>query len=112
MLFEKRKKNQSRELNRLKGILRVDGDALMNIVEIETVVVPEHCLEKVQCDRDDEKDDMQWKLKLRETERLQTSMASTQHGWTKGKEKDWRPREKKKLEMQIKGCEEPGLVEH
>ena len=42
----------------------------MNIVEIETVVVPEHCLEKVQCDRDDEKDDMQWKLKLRETERL------------------------------------------
>ena len=33
MLAEKRKKNSSRELNRLKSILRVDGDALMKVVE-------------------------------------------------------------------------------
>ena len=70
MLAEKRKKNSSRELNRLKSILRVDGDALMNLIEIERVVVPKHCQEKVQCDMDDEKDNMKWKLKLRETERL------------------------------------------
>ena len=55
MLAEKRKKNSSRELNRLKRILRVDGDALMNLIEIETVVVPKHCQEKMQCDMDDEK---------------------------------------------------------
>ena len=39
MLAEKRKKNSSRELNRLKSILRVDGDALMNLIEIETMVI-------------------------------------------------------------------------
>ena len=33
MLAEKRKKNVPRELNRLKSILRVDGDALMKVVE-------------------------------------------------------------------------------
>ncbi|CAO2605179.1 Protein LLP homolog [Lemmus lemmus] len=41
---EKRKKNVPKELNRLKSILNVDGDALMeNIEEIATVVVPKQC---------------------------------------------------------------------
>ena len=55
MLAEKRKKNSSRELNRLKSIHRVDGDALMNLIEIATMVITKHCQEKMQCDMDDEK---------------------------------------------------------
>lgn len=64
MRAEKRKKNAPRELNRLKSILRVDGDALMkDVEEIATVVAPKHgqermqC-EKVQCDAGDEKGEL------------------------------------------------------
>ncbi|CAO2582206.1 Protein LLP homolog [Lemmus lemmus] len=48
MRAEKRKKNAPRELNRLKSILKVDGDALMkDVEEIATVVVPKQCQEKL-----------------------------------------------------------------
>lgn len=68
MRAEKRKKNAPRELNRLKSILRVDGDALMkDVEEIATVVVPKHCQEKMQCDAavDDEKDDMKMETEIK-----------------------------------------------
>ena len=63
MRAEKRKKNAPRELNRLKSILRVDGDALMkDVEEIATVVVAKPRQEKMQCEEgrcdgaDEEKD--------------------------------------------------------
>ncbi|XP_006886126.1 PREDICTED: protein LLP homolog [Elephantulus edwardii] len=57
MRAEKRKKNAPKELSRLKSILKVDGDVVMNdIQEIATVVVPRHYQEKMQCDTNDEKD--------------------------------------------------------
>uniref|UniRef100_A0A8C6IHF3 Protein LLP homolog n=1 Tax=Mus spicilegus TaxID=10103 RepID=A0A8C6IHF3_MUSSI len=50
IFLEKRKKNAPRELNRLKSILRVDGDALMkDVEEIATVLVPKPRQEKMQC---------------------------------------------------------------
>ncbi|XP_036025946.1 protein LLP homolog [Onychomys torridus] len=66
MRAEKRKKNAPKELNRLKSILRVDGDALMKDVEdIATVVVPKQCQEKMQCTVDDEKDDTKMEIELK-----------------------------------------------
>lgn len=68
MRAEKRKKNAPRELNRLKSILKVDGDALMkDVEEIATVVVPKHYQEKMQCDVavDDEKDDMKMETEIK-----------------------------------------------
>uniref|UniRef100_A0A8C6ILU9 Protein LLP homolog n=1 Tax=Mus spicilegus TaxID=10103 RepID=A0A8C6ILU9_MUSSI len=51
MRAKKRKKNAPRELNRLKSILRVDGDALMkDVEEIATVVVAKPRQEKMQCE--------------------------------------------------------------
>lgn len=59
MRAEKRKKNAPRELNRLKSILRVDGDALMkDVEEIATVVVPKQCQEKMQCAVEGEKGEL------------------------------------------------------
>lgn len=58
MRAEKRKKNAPRELNRLKSILKVDGDTLMkDVEEIATVVVPKQRQEKTQCAEEEEKDD-------------------------------------------------------
>ncbi|CAO2609831.1 Protein LLP homolog [Lemmus lemmus] len=55
---EKRKKNAPRELNRLKSILKVDGDALMkDVEEIATVVVPKQC--------QGEKDDMKMETEIK-----------------------------------------------
>ncbi|XP_075810578.1 protein LLP homolog [Microtus pennsylvanicus] len=66
MRAEKRKKNAPRELNRLKSILRVDGDALMkDVEEIATVVVPKLCKEKVQCAVEGEKDDMKMETEIK-----------------------------------------------
>ncbi|XP_052573749.1 protein LLP homolog [Peromyscus californicus insignis] len=66
MRAEKRKKNAPRELNRLKSILRVDGDALMKDVEdIATVVVPKQCQGKMQCTVDDEKEDTKMETELK-----------------------------------------------
>ncbi|XP_057613985.1 protein LLP homolog [Chionomys nivalis] len=66
MRAEKRKKNAPRELNRLKSILRVDGDALMkDVEEIATVVVPKQCQEKMQCAVEGEKDDMKMETEIK-----------------------------------------------
>ncbi|XP_052021166.1 protein LLP homolog [Apodemus sylvaticus] len=71
MRAEKRKKNAPRELNRLKSILRVDGDALMkDVEEIATVVAPKRCQEKMECEKvpsgaDDEKDDMKMETEIK-----------------------------------------------
>lgn len=68
MRAEKRKKNAPRELNRLKSILKVDGDALMkDVEEIATVAVPKHCQEKMQCDVavDDEMGDMEMETEIK-----------------------------------------------
>nr|AAI06104.1 Llph protein [Mus musculus] len=71
MRAEKRKKNAPRELNRLKSILRVDGDALMkDVEEIATVVVAKPRQEKMQCeegrcDADEEKDDMKMETEIK-----------------------------------------------
>ncbi|XP_051002487.1 protein LLP homolog [Acomys russatus] len=66
MRAEERKKNAPRELNRLKSILKVDGDVLMKDVgEIATVVVPKQCQEKRQCGADDEKDDMKMETEIK-----------------------------------------------
>ncbi|XP_076776457.1 protein LLP homolog [Arvicanthis niloticus] len=71
MRAEKRKKNAPRELNRLKSILRVDGDALMkDIEEIATVVAPKHGQERMQCEEvqreaDDDKDDMKMETEIK-----------------------------------------------
>ena len=66
MRAEKRKKNAPRELNRLKSILRVDGDALMkDIEEIATVVVPKQCQEKMQRAVEGEKDDMKMETEIK-----------------------------------------------
>lgn len=71
MRAEKRKKNAPRELNRLKSILRVDGDALMkDVEEIATVVAPKHCQEKMECEKapcgaEDEKDDMKMETEIK-----------------------------------------------
>ncbi|CAO2605180.1 Protein LLP homolog [Lemmus lemmus] len=63
---EKRKKNVPKELNRLKSILNVDGDALMeNIEEIATVVVPKQCQEKMQCLVEGEKDGMKMETEIK-----------------------------------------------
>ena len=69
---EKRKKNAPRELNRLKSILRVDGDALMkDVEEIATVVVAKPRQEKMQCEEgrcdgaDEEKDDMKMETEIK-----------------------------------------------
>ncbi|CAO2609832.1 Protein LLP homolog [Lemmus lemmus] len=63
---EKRKKNAPRELNRLKSILKVDGDALMkDVEEIATVVVPKQCQEKMQCVVEGEKDDMKMETEIK-----------------------------------------------
>nr|XP_048274556.1 protein LLP homolog isoform X2 [Myodes glareolus] len=66
MRAEKRKKNAPRELNRLKSILKVDGDALMkDVEEIATVVVPKQCQEKMQCVVEGEKDDMKMETEIK-----------------------------------------------
>ncbi|KAM7328356.1 hypothetical protein ACRRTK_012448 [Alexandromys fortis] len=66
MRAEKRKKNAPRELNRLKSILRVDGDALMkDVEEIATVVVPKQCQEKMQCAVEGEKDDTKMETEIK-----------------------------------------------
>ncbi|ELW67014.1 protein LLP homolog [Tupaia chinensis] len=66
MRAEKRKKNAPKELNRLKSILKVDSDALMkDVQEIATVVVPKHQQEKMQCDVNDEKDDMKMETDIK-----------------------------------------------
>ena len=72
MRAEKRKKNAPRELNRLKSILRVDGDALMkDVEEIATVVVAKPRQEKMQCEEgrcdgaDEEKDDMKMETEIK-----------------------------------------------
>ena len=71
MRAEKRKKNAPRELNRLKSILRVDGDALMkDVEEIATVLVPKPHQEKMQCKKgrcgaDEEKDDMKMETEIK-----------------------------------------------
>nr|XP_034357038.1 protein LLP homolog [Arvicanthis niloticus] len=71
MRAEKRKKNVPRELNKLKSILRVDGDALMkDIKEIATVVAPKHGQETMQCeevqrDGGDDKDDMKMETEIK-----------------------------------------------
>ena len=72
MRAEKRKKNAPRELNRLKSILRVDGDALMkDVEEIATVVVAKPLQEKMQCEEgrcdgaDEEKDDMKMETEIK-----------------------------------------------
>ncbi|XP_049739748.1 protein LLP homolog [Elephas maximus indicus] len=58
MRAEKRKKNAPKELNRLKNILKVDGDVLMkDVQEIATVVVPKHSQEKMPCEMNGKKDD-------------------------------------------------------
>ncbi|XP_038170768.1 protein LLP homolog [Arvicola amphibius] len=66
MRAEKRKKNAPRELNRLKSILKVDGDALMkDVEEIATVVVPKQCQEKMQRAVEGEKDDMKMETEIK-----------------------------------------------
>ena len=76
MRAEKRKKNAPRELNRLKSILRVDGDALMkDVEEIATVVVAKPRQEKIQCEEgrcdgaDEEKDDMKMETEIKKNKR-------------------------------------------
>lgn len=66
MRAEKRKKNAPRELNKLKSILRVDGDALMkDVEEIATVVVPKLYQEKPQCAVEGEKDDTKMETEMK-----------------------------------------------
>ncbi|KAM9230634.1 protein LLP homolog [Dugong dugon] len=66
MRAEKRKKNAPKELDRLKNILRVDGDVLMkDVQDIATVVVPKHCPEKMQREMNDEKDDMKMETDIK-----------------------------------------------
>ncbi|XP_050021471.1 protein LLP homolog [Alexandromys fortis] len=66
MRAEKRKKNAPRELNRLKSILRIDGDALMkDVEEIATVVVPKQCQEKMQCAVEGEMDDTKMETEIK-----------------------------------------------
>ncbi|XP_029061892.1 protein LLP homolog [Monodon monoceros] len=66
MRAEKRKKNAPKELNRLKSILKVDGDVLMkDVQEIATVVEPKHCQEKTQCVVKDETDDMKMETDIK-----------------------------------------------
>ncbi|EGV95993.1 protein LLP homolog [Cricetulus griseus] len=67
MRAEKRKKNAPRELNRLKSILKVDGDTIMkDVEEIATVVVPKQRQEKMQCAaEEEEKDDMKMETEIK-----------------------------------------------
>ncbi|XP_007940935.1 protein LLP homolog [Orycteropus afer afer] len=66
MRAEKRKKNAPKELSRLKNILKVDGDVLMkDVQEIATIVAPKHCQEKMQCEMNDEKDDMKMETDIK-----------------------------------------------
>ncbi|XP_042554731.1 protein LLP homolog [Dipodomys spectabilis] len=66
MRAEKRKKNAPKELNRLKSILKVNGDVLMkDVEEIATVVAPKHCQEKMDCVEKDEKDDMKMETEIK-----------------------------------------------
>ncbi|KAM5288444.1 protein LLP homolog [Ctenodactylus gundi] len=66
MRAEKRKKNAPKELNRLKTILKVDGDVLMkDVQEIATVVVPKLCQEETQLVVNDEKDDMKMETEVK-----------------------------------------------
>ncbi|XP_058936262.1 protein LLP homolog [Kogia breviceps] len=66
MRAEKRKKNAPKELNRLKSILKVDGDVLMkDVQEIATVVEPKLCQEKTQCVVKDETDDMKMETDIK-----------------------------------------------
>ncbi|KAL6057957.1 hypothetical protein STEG23_015825 [Scotinomys teguina] len=70
MRAEKRKKNAPRELNRLKNILKVDGDALMKDVEdIATVVVPKQCQEKMQCVVGNGQDDTKMETELKRSQK-------------------------------------------
>ncbi|XP_006901056.1 PREDICTED: protein LLP homolog [Elephantulus edwardii] len=65
MHAEKRKKNAPQEFCWLKSLLKLDGDVLMNYVqEIATVVVPKHYQEKMQCDRNNEKDDTKMEFNI------------------------------------------------
>ncbi|KAM6214172.1 protein LLP homolog [Rhynchocyon petersi] len=66
MRAEKRKKNAPKELSRLKNILKVDGDAVMkDIQEVATVAVPKRYQEKMQCDKNEEKDDMKMETDIK-----------------------------------------------
>ncbi|CAH6778627.1 protein LLP homolog [Phodopus roborovskii] len=70
MRAEKRKKNAPRELNRLRSILRVDGDTLMkDVEEIATVVVPKQRQEKMQCAVEEEKDDMKMETEIKRSKK-------------------------------------------
>uniref|UniRef100_A0A7N4PX09 Protein LLP homolog n=2 Tax=Sarcophilus harrisii TaxID=9305 RepID=A0A7N4PX09_SARHA len=55
MRAEKRKKNAPKELSRLKSILKIDGDVLMEEVkDIATVVAPGKFKEKADCEEKDQ----------------------------------------------------------
>ncbi|KAL1781834.1 LLP-like [Sigmodon hispidus] len=81
MRAEKRKKNAPRELNRLKSILKVDGDAVMkDVEEIATVVVPKQCLEKMQGVVDD-KDDMKMETEIKRNTKTLLDEHGQYPGW-------------------------------
>ncbi|XP_075407445.1 protein LLP homolog [Tenrec ecaudatus] len=96
MRAEKRKKNAPKELNRLKNILKVDGDALMkDVQEIATVVAPRRCQEKMQCEVNEEKGEGDMTMET-EIKRNKKSLLD-QHGqypvWMN-------PRQRKKLKAE------------
>ncbi|KAL6034208.1 hypothetical protein STEG23_033947 [Scotinomys teguina] len=110
MPAEKRKKNTPRELNRLKSILKVDSDALMEDVEdITMVVVPKQCQEKVQCVMDDGQDATKMETELKRNKKTLLDQHGQYPVWM-----NQRPRkrqERKNGGKQSQGSEGLGLVD-